>query len=78
MSGTRAQFGTQVSTDVQARARATVRGVATATRTDYSLAQLVEDALAAYCREMETLYNNGQPWSTEEGKLRPGPRTRRF
>jgi len=39
------RFSTQVSPAVQARVRATVRGMASATGTDYSLAQLVEDAL---------------------------------
>ena len=75
MSGSRDRFSTQVSTDVQARARATVRGVAEATKTDYTLAQLTEDALDAYCREMESLYNDGKSWPPSERRLRPGPRT---
>lgn len=75
MSGTRDRFSTQVSSDVQARARATVRGVGFATKTDYTLAQLTEEALAAYCRKMEAKYNDREPWPTSEQRLRPGPRT---
>ncbi len=74
MSGTRDRFSTQVSSDVQARARATVRGVGFATKADYTLAQLTEDALNAYCQKLEAKYNNREPWPTSEKRLRPGPR----
>lgn len=73
MSGSRDRFSTQVSADVQARARATVRGVARATQTDYTLAQLTEDALDAYCRHLECLYNDDKPWRPTDRPLRPGP-----
>ena len=76
MSGSRARFSTQVSTAVQARARATVRGVTRATKTDYTLAQLTQDALDAYCRHLEGLYNDGKPWQVADTPLRPGPPTR--
>lgn len=76
MSGSRDRFSTQVSTDVQARARAAVRGVARSTQTDYTLAQLTEDALDAYCRHLEGLYNDGKPWRPTGRPLRPGPPTR--
>ena len=76
MSGSsRDRFSTQVASNVQARARATVRGVGESTKTDYTLAQLTEDALEAYCRQMEVLYNDGKPWKPSERRLRPGPRT---
>lgn len=75
MSSSRERFSTQVSSDTQARARATVRGVATETKTDYTLAQLTEDALDSYCQQMEDLYNDGKPWPPSERRLRPGPRT---
>ncbi len=75
MSGPRERFSTQVSSDIQARVRATVRGVGIATKTDYTLAQMTDDALEAYCKEMERLYNDGKPWPTSERRLRPGPRT---
>jgi hypothetical protein len=74
VSGTRDRFSTQVSSEVQARARATVRGVGFATNADYTLAQLTEDALQAYCRKLEAKYNDRKPWPTSERRLRPGPR----
>lgn len=76
VTGSRGRFSTQVSVAVQARARATVRGLARTTNNDYTLAQLTEDALDAYCKEMETLYNEGKPWSPAERPLRPGARVR--
>jgi hypothetical protein len=74
VSESRARFSTQVSADTLARARATVRGVTFAARTDYTLAQLTEEALDAYCRRMEKRYNDGKPWPTSERRLRPGKR----
>jgi hypothetical protein len=74
VSESRERFSTQVSADTVARARATVRGVTFATKTDYTLAQLTEEALDAYCRQMEQLYNDGKPWPTSEHRLRPGKR----
>jgi hypothetical protein len=68
------RFSTQVSPAVQARVRATVRGVVAATGTDYSLAQLVEDALMAYCARLEEQYHFGSPWPLSDRPLRPGPR----
>lgn len=68
------RFSTQVSPAVQSRVRATVRGVAAATGTDYSLAQLVEDALRAYCAQLEEQYHFGLPWPPSDRPLRPGPR----
>lgn len=68
------RFSTQVSAGVQARVRATVRGVVAATGTDYSLAQLVEDALRAYCTQLEEQYHFGSPWPPSDRPLRPGPR----
>ena len=74
MSRPRERFSTQISAEVQARARATVRGMTSAIDPDYSLAQFTEDAINAYCREMETQHNHGKPWPRSERRLRPGPR----
>jgi hypothetical protein len=76
VSGYRDRFSTRVSADVQARAGATVRGVSFVTRIDYTLAQLTEEALAAYCKGslgclQERLRDDGQ-----EGLLRPEPHQR--
>jgi len=68
------RFSTQVSPAVQARVRATVRGMASATGTDYSLAQLVEDALRAYCDKLQEQYHFGTPWPLSDRRLRPGPK----
>jgi hypothetical protein len=69
----RRPFATQVSQDTLDRARATVRGVEQATGAAYSLTQLTEEALAAHCRHLETLYHNGEPWPVPR-HLRPGRR----
>ena len=58
----RERFSTQVELDLQARVRAAVRGVRTATGRDYTLAQLVEDALARHCDDLQVTYNDGQEW----------------
>lgn len=73
-AGSKDRFSTQVSGETQARVRAAVRGVASATRTDYTLSQLVEEALAAYCDRLEAQYHDGHPWPVVERPLRPGAR----
>lgn len=70
----RTRFHTQVTQDVQDRARAAVRGVSAATGTDYTLAALVEDALEKYCEHLERVYNDGHRWPTPAAPLRPGRR----
>lgn len=70
----RQRFSTQVSEDVQARVRATVRGMTTAFSPDYSLAAFTEEALNAYCGRLEAKYNNKTPWPSSSRPLRPGPR----
>jgi hypothetical protein len=67
-------FSTQVTKSLQARTRATVRGVAAATGTQYSLSQLVEEALEAYCAALEEQYHQGQPWIPSEQPLQRGAR----
>ena len=57
MTDTRPRFSTQVSEATQSRVRATVRGIAQVTNTDYTLSRLVEDALDAYC----TAYGSAVP-----------------
>ncbi len=69
----RSPFATQVDPRIQERARATVRGVRIATGGAYSLAQLTEEALAAHCRNLEAVYNEGKAFPTHAG-LRPGRR----
>ena len=71
----RERFSTQVLPSIATRARATVRGVQLATGgADYSLAQLVEDAITAYCEHLESTYNDGRPWTTRD-RLPPGRHT---
>lgn len=70
----RARFSTQVDPEIQSLARAAVRGVQRASGTDYSLAQLTEDALAAWIDHLAELYNNGDPWPGNSRALRPGRR----
>jgi Centromere-binding protein ParB C-terminal len=70
----RTGFSSQVSPATQARVRATVRGMARETGADVSLAQLVEDALDAWCAHLEEQYNGGQRWPTSGRRLRPGAR----
>ena len=74
MSDTRPRFSTQVSETTQSRVRATVRGIAQVTNTDYTLSRLVEDALDAYCTAMEAHYHGGLPWPVSDHRLRPGAR----
>lgn len=74
MTDTRPRFSTQVSERTQARVRATVRGIARVTNTDYTLSRLVEDALDAYCASMEEQYHGGAPWPVSDHRLRPGAR----
>lgn len=74
MSAHRQRFSTQVSEDVQERARATVRGM-TSSDPDYSLAKFTEDALEAHCRKLEVRHNGKQPWPRSTRRLRSGPRT---
>ena len=69
----RERFSTQVRRSVQDRTRASVRGMRLATGRDYSLAQLVEDALERHCAELEGHYNDGRPWPLEPRRpLPPG------
>ncbi len=74
MNGARPRFSTQVSEVTQARVRATVRGIAQVTNTDYTLSRLVEDALDAYCTAMEAQYHSATPWPVSDHRLRPGAR----
>lgn len=69
----RERFSTQVRPSTQARVRATVRGVRTATGADYTLAQLTEEALDRYCAHLEETYHDGRPWPAEPTRrLQPG------
>ena len=43
-------------------------------KTNYTLAQVTEDALDRYCRQPEHLHNDGKPWPRSDRRLRPGPR----
>ncbi len=70
----RQRFSTQVSEDVQARVRATVRGMTLSGDPNFSLATFTEDALDAHCRKLEAKYNDKQPWPRVRGQLRRGPR----
>jgi len=71
----RERFSTQVSREVQDRARATVRGVRQATGRTYSLAQLTEDALQRHCADLEGNYHDGKPWPQDPARpLPPGRR----
>ncbi len=70
----RQRFSTQVSQDVQARVRATVREMTASYSPDYSLAQFTEDALDAHCRRLEAKYNDKTRWPSSTRPLRPGPR----
>ena len=68
----RGRFSTQIRPSTYDRARATVRGVRSATGADYSLAQLTEEALDRYCQHLETTYHAGQPWPADHRPLRAG------
>lgn len=74
MTEPKTSFSTQVTPSAQARVRATVRGVASATNTQYSLSQLVEEALDAYCTALEEQYHHGTPWPPSEQPLQRGAR----
>jgi hypothetical protein len=71
----RAPFSTQIPRDLAERVRAAVRGVSQGTGTDYTLAQLTEDALHAQVARLEELYHEGQPWPPAPQPLRRGRRT---
>ena len=51
-----------------------MRGESYATKTDYTLTQLTEEALDGYCRQLEQLYNDGEPWTNSDRRLRSGRR----
>jgi hypothetical protein len=70
--GRRTRFSTQVAETIQDRARAAVTGVTIATGAEYTLAAMTEDALEQFCRHLEDLYNDGQPWPTTVPRLKPG------
>lgn len=74
MKKQREPFGTQVDGELLARVRATVRGVARATGEDYTLAQLVEDALTRHCAELEETLHDGAPFPLLDKPLRRGRR----
>lgn len=69
----RERFSTQVEATVAARTRATVAGVRRVTGEDLTLAEFVEEALAAHCARLEVQHHEGQPWPTL-ARLRPGRR----
>jgi hypothetical protein len=70
----REAFGTQVDADLQERVRAAVGGVRRATGTEYTLAQLVEDALTRHVIELEDTHNHGEPFPVLDAPLRRGRR----
>lgn len=69
----RERFSTQVSPNVADRARATVAGML-AVDPDFSLAQLVEQALASEIARLEREHHGGRPWPGVARRLRPGRR----
>lgn len=75
MTAARERFSTQVSAEVQARARATVRGMIACCDPDFSLARFTEEALEAHCRKLEARYNDNALWPRPRRQLRTGPRT---
>ena len=75
LTGPRTRYSTQVLEGLQARVRAAVRGVSAVTGTDYSLAQLTEEALERHVRELEATYNDGRPFPLIDAPLRRGRRS---
>ncbi len=70
----RERFSTQVNPDVVARVRNAVVGVSQTTHSNYTLAQLTEDALQRQVRHLEEVYNDGKPWPAAVHELRRGRR----
>lgn len=67
-------LSTQVDSELLDRVRACVRGVARVTGTDFTLVQLVRDALSKECEALEEAHHDGQPWTPVPAPLRPGRR----
>lgn len=67
-------LSTQVDSELLDRVRACVRGVGRVTGTDYTLVQLVRDALSKECDALEAAHHDGKPWPTIPAPLRPGRR----
>ncbi len=70
----RVRYSSYASQEVQARARAAVRGTTAATGTDYTLADFTEDALLAWAERLEATYHDGLPWPSRPGRLPAGRR----
>jgi hypothetical protein len=68
----RRDYSTQVSEEVQAIVRATVRGVKTKLDPTFTKAALTEEALIRYCRDLQESVNDGRPWPTDNSRLPPG------
>ena len=65
-------YSTQVSEEVQATVRATVRGIKMKVDPAFTMAALTEEALLRYCKELEKLHNDGRPWPADNSRLPPG------
>ncbi len=67
----RRDYSTQVSEEIHALVRASVRGVK---RVDpsFTKAELTERALESYCRYLQESLNDGRPWPADNSRLPPG------
>lgn len=69
----RQPISTRCDKKVWAEARAAARGMMGVDPT-YSLADLVEAALRREVQRLREEYNDGEPWPSTNGPLRPGRR----
>lgn len=73
MSGARS-FSTQVPQAVQARVRATVRGMQLLHGGGYTLARFTTEAPIEHALRLEDLHHGGTPWDAEQVRLPRGAR----
>jgi hypothetical protein len=71
--GKRVPVSTRCDEDIWAEARATTRGMM-AIDPSYSLADLVEQAIAREVRRLQEEYNHGKAWPSATKPLRRGRR----
>lgn len=70
---TNRSFSTQVPAAVQARVRATVRGMQRL-QGSYTLARFTTEALNEHAARLEARHHGGAPWEHDPGRLLPGAR----
>lgn len=70
----RTKLTVQISAETAQAARAAAVGMQQRVSPNYTLGQLVEDAVREHVRRLEADHHDGTPWPVSDAPLRPGAR----